>query len=133
MHPGRWNDDGEKVVYSASTPSLAVLETAAHVDSGGLPLNRFLVAIDVPDDVWTRREILDVSTLDPSWSAIPAGLVSVQAGSQWLLAMRSALLLVPSVIVHEESAVLINPAHPDARHITAKVVRKFEYDLLFRN
>lgn len=77
--------------------------------------------------------MVEVTTLDPSWSAIPAGLVSVQAGLQWLLAMRSALLLVPSVIVHEECAVLIKPAHPDARHITAKAVRKSEYDLLFCN
>ena len=132
VRPGRWNDHGQKVVYCAQTPSLAVLETAAHVDSGGLPLNRFLVAIEVPDDVWARRDHLDLATLDPSWSAIPAGLASVQAGAKWLVSMRTALLLVPSVIVHEESAVLINPAHVDAAGITARVVRKFEYDLLFR-
>lgn len=130
--PGRWNDDGQKIVYCAQTPSLAVLETAAQVDSGGLPLNRFLVAIEVPDDVWARRDHLDLVTLDPSWSAIPAGLASVQVGAKWLLSMRTALLLVPSVIVYEEFAVLINPAHADAAGITAKVVRKFEYDLLFR-
>lgn len=130
--PGRWNDDGQKVVYCAQTPSLAVLETAAHVDSGGLPLNRFLVAIEVPDDVWARRDHLDLVSLDASWSAIPAGLASVQVGTKWLLSMRTALLLVPSVIVYEESAVLINPADANAAGITAKVVRKFEYDLLFR-
>lgn len=132
VRPGRWNDHGQTVVYCAQTPSLAVLETAAHVDNGGLPLNRFLVAIEVPDDVWARRDLLDLVTLDPSWSAIPAGLASVQAGAKWLLSMRTALLLVPSVIVYEESAVLINPAHADAAGITARVVRKFEYDLLFR-
>lgn len=132
IHPGRWNDAGEKVVYCAPSASLAVLETAAHVDSAGLPMNRFLVEIDVPAQVWGRRETLDVATLDPSRAAIPAGLVSVKAGSDWLRMASTALLLVPSVIVQEECAVLINPAHADAGAITARVVRKFEYDLLFR-
>jgi len=31
-----------------------------------------------------------------------------------------------------ESVALINPLHPDAKRMTAKVVRRFEYDRLFR-
>jgi RES domain-containing protein len=41
-------------------------------------------------------------------------------------------LLVPSVIAPEERCVLVNPAHPDAKGITAAVARAIEYDLLFR-
>lgn len=51
---------------------------------------------------------------------------------RWVRGGTSALLGLPSVIVHEETVVLINPAHPDARKVTAKTVRKFEYDLLLR-
>lgn len=131
--PGRWNADWEPVVYCAAMASLAVLETAAHVNSAGLPLNRFLVEIDVPAAVWARRKSLRVATLDPSWAAVPAGLVSIRAGSRWLKLRSSALLQVPSVIVPEESATLINPAHADAAGIKARVVRRFEYDLLFRS
>jgi hypothetical protein len=40
--------------------------------------------------------------------------------------------LVPSVIVPEERAVLINPLHAQANHITARIERAFEYDRLFR-
>ncbi len=132
LAPGRWNSEGVKAVYCAPARSMAVLETAAHIDSGGFPLNRFLVSIQVPEDLWLRREIVDPALLDPQWSAIPAGLVSVNFGTRWLLGGGSALLELPSVIVHEEAIVLINPAHAQARQITAKVVRKFEYDLLFR-
>ena len=46
--------------------------------------------------------------------------------------LASAHFELPSDIVYEESIVLVNPVHPDARQITAKVVRKVEYDLLFR-
>lgn len=132
ISPGRWNSEGVKVVYCAPTRAMAFLETAAHVDLNGFPLNRFLVSIDVPQDVWDRREISSSDPLDPQWSAIPAGLASVDFGTRWLRGGTSALFELPSVIVQEESIVLINPSHPDTKQITAKVVRKLEYDLLFR-
>jgi len=130
--PGRWNDENEPVIYSAPTIAMAVLETAAHVDDSGLPLNRFLVEIDVPDDVWARREEIGTAKLPPAWAAIPAGRASVKVGSEWLSSLRTQILMVPSVIVPEEWASLINPGHPAASRITAKVVRLFEYNRLFR-
>lgn len=131
-HPGRWNDDGQPVLYAAPSIAIAVLETAAHVDDAGLPLNRYLVRIDVPDALWAAREAMDVSRLPLAWATIPAGRVSVQAGAEWLRSRRSAILEVPSVIVPEESAALVNPLHPDAKALTATIVRPFEYNRLFR-
>lgn len=130
--PGRWNEDGQAAVYTAPSIALAVLETAAHVDDGGLPLNRYLVEVTVPDTVWAAREHLDVTRLSKTWSAIPAGRGSVKPGSDWLRGMSAAILVVPSVIVPEEPAALINPKHPDAASITARVVRLIEYNRLFR-
>lgn len=131
-NPGRWNSDKEPVVYSAPTIAIAVLETAAHVDDAGLPLDRYLVEIDVPDDVWVQREEMNVSRLPVSWAAIPAGHASVKIGSDWLTSLRSPILMVPSVIVPEEWASLINPRHSAAHGITARVVRLFEFNRLFR-
>jgi len=130
--PGRWNDDGQPALYAAPTIAIAVLETAAHVDDSGLPLNRYLVQIEVPDTIWAARAVMDVSTLPISWAAIPAGRVSVQAGADWLRSSTAAILQVPSVIVSEEPAALINPLHADAKSLSAKVVRQFEYNRLFR-
>ena len=130
--PGRWNDHKEPVVYSAPTIAMAVLETAAHIDDSGLPLNRYLVEIDVPDDVWGQREEIDSAKLPPTWAAIPAGRASVKVGSDWLSSLRSPILMLPSVIVPEEWISLINPKHPKASRIKAKVVRPFEYNRLFR-
>ena len=131
--PGRWNNDKEPVVYSAPAIAMAVLETAAHVDDSGLPLNRYLVGIDVPDDVWAKREQIDIAKLPPTWAAIPAGRASVKVGSNWLSSLKSPILMVPSVIVPEEWVSLINPKHSEASMITAKVVRLFEYNRLFRS
>lgn len=132
IHPGRWNDLGQAVVYCASTISLAVLETAAYIDDGGFPLNRFLVELDVPDLVWAAKEECAPDDLPLAWAAIPAGNASVRLGSAWLLSKRSPILLVPSVIVPEEPTVLVNPLHPQSGLITAKVIRRFEYNRLFR-
>lgn len=122
---GRWNSVGMAVTYSSESIALAVHETIVHIRSGGLPLNRYLVRIDVPDDVWSARQVLAPPV---GWDALPAGMVSVQAGDSWLLSKESALLEVPSVIVPEESNVLINPLHPDAARIAATVLRKWHYD-----
>jgi RES domain-containing protein len=131
-NPGRWNEDGQAVVYASVSIALAVLETAAHINDRGLPLNRFVVRIDVPQAVWDAREERPAAALPPSWAAIPAGSASVRIGADWRASLASAILLVPSVIVPEEYAALINPAHPDAGQLTAAVVRPFEYNRLFR-
>ena len=131
-HPGRWNEEGQPVLYTAPTIAIAALETAAHIDTAGFPLNRFVVRIDVPDAAWATRETLDIAALPPTWAAIPAGKASVAIGAEWLRSLRSLILVVPSVIVPEESATLINPAHPQAGRLSATIVRTFEYDRLFR-
>lgn len=130
--PGRWNAFGEPVLYTAPTIAMAVLETAAHLDDAGLPLNRFLVRFDVPDKIWNARTTLHADALPATWSAIPAGRASVGLGSRWLKEGAAALLEVPSVIVPEESVVMINPAHRDTPRLKASVVRPFEYQRLFR-
>jgi RES domain-containing protein len=131
-YPGRWNRAGDAVIYCAPTRAIAVLESAAHVDDGGFPLNRFLVAIDVPDNLWSEREEIPATALPATWDAIPAGHASADFGSSWLRSRRSPILLVPSVIVPEEWCALINPQHPLAARISARVSRRFEYNRLFR-
>jgi RES domain-containing protein len=126
---GRWNAKGTAVLYTSENRALACLETVVHVVSGGLPLNRILVRLDVPDDIWKTAAIFD--TADPTnvgWDVEPAGKVSVDAGTNWANGGSSALLIVPSIIVPEETNILINPAHPDAAKIKATKIRKWTYD-----
>ena len=128
LRGARWNHVGERAAYATTSISLAAWETRAHFGHGStLPWNRFLVRIDVPADVWAAREIIPLP-LPIGWDAIPEGLVSRAIGSKWLSAARTALLVVPSVIVNEEDNVLVNPAHADARRIKAVKVRRFVYD-----
>lgn len=132
MYPGRWNTAGQRVTYAAPTLALAVLESAAHIDEHGLPLNKYVIEIDVPEAIWQRRTSIATHALPVGWDAIPAGIVSFAIGSKWVASGASALLEVPSAIVPEEFIVLINAAHPDAAAIRAHASRRFHYHTLFR-
>ena len=125
----RWNHAREHVAYTSTSISLAAWETRAHLGKAGtqLPFNRYLVRIDVPDDIWAART-LAAAPLPVGWEAIPEGMVSRNIGSAWLKACSAALFVVPSTIIEEENNVLINPAHPDAARLSATKIRRFLYD-----
>ncbi|MGK5045071.1 RES family NAD+ phosphorylase [Janthinobacterium sp. GB4P2] len=126
---GRWNSKGAPVVYCSTSIALATLETVHYLRGGGLPFNRYLVRIVIPDVVWNARQVLD--PFPGGWDAIPAGLSGKRAGDGWIAAGKTALLLVPSVIVPDEYNVLLNPRHADAVAITASTVRRWSYDPRF--
>ncbi|MBO9380618.1 RES domain-containing protein [Sphingomonas histidinilytica] len=125
---GRWNTVGIPMVYTSLTRALACLETIVHLNGGGLPLNRYLVEVRIADDLWSVAETQTASSLKVGWDAEPAGRASVEYGSDWARSNRSLLLIVPSVIVPEETNVLINPHHPEASRISATKVRRWLYD-----
>lgn len=132
---GRWNREGVAVVYAASSAALACLETVVHLSAGALPLNRYLVRIDIPEDVFDRRVLFENLAPDSKrvgWDAEPPGRVSLQLGESWIASGVSAILEVPSVIIPEERNILLNPAHPDAAAITATKLRRFTYDARLR-
>jgi RES domain-containing protein len=129
MTGGRWNSKGTPVVYSAANIALATLETVHYLSGGGLPLNRYLVRIDIPDAIWAARQVLD--PLPGGWDAISAGLAARTAGDAWIAAGATALLLVPSVIVPDEYNVLINPQHGDTSSIVATTLKRWIYDSRF--
>jgi Uncharacterized conserved protein len=106
---GRWNERGTPMVYASSSCALACLETVVHLAGGlPLPLNRYLVRIDIPPALWAARTVFDAAQM-VGWDAIPAGRVSLAWGRAWAHAGASVLAQVPSAIVPEESNLLINP------------------------
>lgn len=74
---GRWNARGTPLVYASSSRALACLETVVHLGGGlALPLNRYLVCIELPPDVWAARTVFDVA-VQVGWDALPPGRVSI--------------------------------------------------------
>jgi RES domain-containing protein len=125
---GRWNEGGLPVLYTSESRALACLETIVHLNAGGLPLNRYLVALTIPQALWEAAQRESADTLPVGWDAQPAGRASIAFGTRWLRSGRSALLILPSAIVPEECNILINPQHPDSAGITAAKQRRWLYD-----
>ena len=125
---GRWNRPGLPALYCADTPALACLETLVHLGASHLPLDRYLVAIEIPDSVWAVRQTRNPSALPVGWDAHPFGPVSLDFGGEWLQSNKIAVLEVPSAIVPEDSVLLINPRHADSARITASKIRRWTYD-----
>ena len=122
---GRWNSPGNAVLYTSGSIALACLETLVHMKLD-LPLNRYLVCIKVPDDIWNSRVTLTVP-YPVRWDAEPAGITSANKGDAWIKANSAAIFEVPSVIVPEESNFLINPKHLNYSRISAKKIRRWLY------
>jgi RES domain-containing protein len=126
---GRWNRKGIPLVYASVSRALACLETVVHLGAGQLPLNRYLVRITVPREVWNARTVFDPRS-QAGWDALPAGRTSIDWGTAWASGGKTALAEVPSVIVPEEANLLINPRLTGGR-LKAVKVRKWTYDARF--
>ena len=126
---GRWNRKGTPCIYASHSIALACLETMVHLSgSNPLPLNRYLVRIDVSEEAWETRAIFDERT-HVGWDALPAGLVSLSWGAHWLKTRETLIAQVPSMVVPEEFNILVNPRHVDARQCIATKLRRWTYDL----
>ena len=115
-------------VYTSSNIALACLETLVHLGAASLPLNRYLVRIDIPSNVWARRLVISQAHAPVGWNAEPAGMASLDLGDLWLKEQKHPVLVIPSVIVPEETNVIINPDHPLSQNIKATALRQWLYD-----
>ena len=126
---GRWNRKGTPLIYSANSIALACLETVVHLSGADpLPLNRYLVRIEIPPAAWKARTRFN-PLLHPGWDALPAGLVSLDWGTIWAHSAHSLVAQVPSIVVPEEHNILLNPSHPDAVKLNTKKIRKWTFDM----
>jgi RES domain-containing protein len=122
---GRWNSKGTAVVYTAGSPSLAILEMLAHLDAHEI-LAGYLLA-EVTFDESLVQEI-DLARLPANWRSDPPPLELRALGDHWWAARASAALRVPSALVDMESNYLLNPAHPQFPAIAKRAFRPFRFD-----
>lgn len=125
-YPGRWNQKGWPVVYTAASLSLAALEYFVHLDPDLMPENLMAIAATIPASVRITR--LTVDDLPGNWRDTPAPDILSQIGTEWLRSKETAVLAVPSVIVPVEVNYLINPAHRDFRKIRIGAPQPFTFD-----
>ena len=58
------------------------------------------------------------------WRDYPAPEQLANIGTKWIKSKSSLLLDIPSAVVDKEVNTLINPLHPDIKHVNLKKVEK---------
>ena len=114
INGGRWNSAGTRVVYVASSLSLATLELLVHLDEVALIYGRYVVIPVEFDD----RQVQTLSRpLPRNWNAPQLSAATQVLGDQWVAGAASAVLQVPSAVTQNEVNYLLNPGHPDFKRI----------------
>jgi RES domain-containing protein len=120
LYGGRWNRAGLAVVYCAEHLSLAVLEVLVHLelDPEDFPEDYVKIPIEVPRSIKLDRI-----------ENLPSDLEDAkELGSQWIRSGKTLGLLVPSVVVHEERTLLLNPEHRDFSRLAILDPQTFRFD-----
>ena len=123
---GRWNVKGTAVLYTAESRALATVEYLVHVPIAIIPRNLRMAAIDVPDAA--PRSAVATNDLPLDWNRYPPPPELATIGTAWILKNSHLLLYVPSAVVPGEHNVLINPFHPDMKHVKIVHVEVYKFD-----
>ncbi len=119
-YPGRWNSKGTRMVYTASSLSLARSEMARHVNLEDLPDNLRVYEIEIPEDAY-----LEIMPLPDDWNSDPEANVTKIIGDKYFSDKSALAVKVPSVCDPKLWNYLLNP-QSDSYHLI-KVVNDYPF------
>lgn len=124
LYGGRWNSEGVYILYTAGSPSLAMLESLVHF--GGRIVGDYCqIAIEVPDKFIME---LKEDDLPANWRESPPPDTLRSFGNKFISEGKFLMLKVPSVLVPDESNYLLNPLHPEFKKVKVLVKSKVRFD-----
>lgn len=123
---GRWNSPGRAMVYLGGSRALTALEMLVHLPT---PLSRakpyHIIEVKIPEHLIANYPL---SLLPSGWRNSPPTQNTCMIGDDWLKAGGQLALRVPSILIPEESNILLNPLHPDFNQITQNKPSDFSFD-----
>jgi RES domain-containing protein len=122
---GRWNSPGVRVVYASEHQSTAALEVFANRVPFILEERYKAFRLEWPDRL---TETLSVTKLPADWRRSPAPPEAIEIGDRWAREQRSAVLALPSVLSPADTNFLLNPQHPDFKHIRISPPVDYDFD-----
>jgi RES domain-containing protein len=124
----RWNSPGLGVLYASFNLSLCVLESYIHLPPAlriNLP-EMTAVRIDVPEE--GRWSAITLSQLPADLAGADAEARCRQLGDAWLAGRETLVCTMPSIVVPQETNVMINPAHPLMAEVKIVSTERFRFD-----
>lgn len=122
----RWNPNDVKMIYTASSRSLACLENVVHRDKIGLSMAFNLMVIECPDQI--KIKTIPIEVLPENWADFDQMIKTQHIGANWIAKNETAILQVPSSVVKEEVNFLINPLHKEFELIRIVKPQPFLFD-----
>ena len=122
---GRWNPRGRAAVYLAESRALAALEIMVHAPRESLQLEWRLFEVEVPGDCIQQADPAD---LPPDWRRLPQSPLAQRYGEAWLRSGQALALRLPSVIIPQESTLLLHPDHPARSRLRVTGPLPFPFD-----
>ena len=122
---GRWNNKGVFALYTASSRALAVLEVAVHVPYGIMPIDYWMITIEIPEEHILRLSIAD---LPKNWNQNPTIPATRDFGDRLLNKNEYLSLQMPSASVAGDYNYIVNPLHPEFSRVKILFTEPFEFD-----
>lgn len=127
-YAARWNYNNQRVIYTASSRSLACLENMVHRNGRGLNANFRTMIIDIPDDL--DIQVIEQDSLSEGWNDVSEQSYDTcrEIGAGWVAEAKRPVMKVPSAIISNEYNYLVNMHHPLSDEVKILGVEPFIFD-----
>ena len=125
LYGGRWNKQGDALLYFSEHLSLCVLELLTRVDFEFLKNDYTYLEIEIPETFITTLK--HPERISKQWRSNPPNNETQRYGSNWIESNKSLGLRVPSAVLPVTFNCLINPKHPDFNKL--KIIKVGSLDL----
>ncbi|HXL58847.1 MAG TPA: RES family NAD+ phosphorylase [Chitinophagaceae bacterium] len=123
-YSGRWHSKGTYILYTASSPSLALLESVVHI-SKIVVADYCMICLEVPED---KIQEIKVTDLPDNWNVNPSPDILKFYGDAFIRESKFFALKLASAIMPEENNLLLNPNHPDFKKVKVEYKRNIPID-----
>ncbi len=123
---GRWNFRGTKLLYTADSRALCMAEIAVHTPVGVMPIDYYLITIEVPD--YSDIKQIESDSLPDNWRKFPYSKATQEFGEDFVDKNENLYIKVPSAVVQGDFNILINPQHSDFNKVKIIKTEKFNFD-----
>jgi RES domain-containing protein len=122
----RWNSKGVKMIYTASSRSLAMAEVLVNLSTEYLPTNYVMVEYEITE----QFDILSYEyfKFPKLWYSKSKLTYTQNLGDEFVNQQSHFIMQVPSVVVLGDFNYLINPNHPDIVKLKILSIVDFPFD-----
>jgi RES domain-containing protein len=114
------------MIYTSENRALALAEIVVHLTAAALPEDYVMLKIEIPDSL--RISEIVSAQLAAGWNVFPHTLETQKLGDNFIRNGSTAILKVPSAVVHGDYNFLINPLHKGIEKIKISDIQGFPLD-----